>query len=121
MTVSTQDPETAIGLYCFYAYGYKGRTMRAVRAPFMISEAGEGLVGRLAWIQGKLCRVVSIMRQIDGPTVAGDALGVEISLVDPTSASPPGPQDENGPSLQAKSSVGEDRPGALRNPHALPD
>jgi hypothetical protein len=88
MNASTRDLqnaqalETAIGLFCFYAYGYKARAMYAVRAPFAMSEAGEGLIGRLARIHGKLYRVVSIMRQIDGPIAAGDAIGVEVSAVD---------------------------------------
>ena len=50
--------------------------MYAIRAPFAMPETGEGLVGRLARIQGKLYRVVAIMREIGGPIAAGDPIGV---------------------------------------------
>ena len=78
---SAKAGETAIGLFCFYAYGYRERAMYAIRAPFAMPETGEGLVGRLARIQGKLYRVVSIMRQIGGRIAAGDPIGVEVSAV----------------------------------------
>jgi hypothetical protein len=71
--------DAAIDLYCFYAYGYGGRTMYAVRAPF--ATPNEGLVGRVARIEGKLYRIVSVLRQIGGPIAAGEPIGVEVSPV----------------------------------------
>lgn len=85
MDKAARDPEgagaheAAIPLFAFYAYGYRGRPMYAVRAPFAMPGTGEGLVGRVAGIEGKLYRVHSILRQIDGPIAAGEPIGVEVS------------------------------------------
>ncbi len=53
--------------------------MYAVRAPFAMSQTGEGLVGRVARIEGKLYRILAILRQIAGPITAGEMIGVEVS------------------------------------------
>ena len=53
--------------------------MYAVRAPFAMPGTGEGLLGRVAAIEGKPYRVLSILRQIDGPIAAGEPIGVEVS------------------------------------------
>jgi hypothetical protein len=85
MDESTQDLpsaialEVAIDLFSFYPYGYRGRIMYAVRAPFAMSEAGEGLVGRVVQLEGKLYRVLSIRRQVAGSMAIGETIGVEVS------------------------------------------
>jgi len=83
-------PEAPLPIVCFYAYGYKGRSMYAVRAPFATPESGDGLIGRLARIDGRLYRIVSILRQIQGPIVAGEMIGVEVGA--PVAGLPPNPQ-----------------------------
>ena len=70
--------EAAIPLFAFYAYGYRGRFMYAVRSPFPMPGTGEGLVGRVAGIEGKLYRVLGIWRQLDGAIAAGEPIGVEV-------------------------------------------
>jgi hypothetical protein len=66
--------------------------MCAVRAPFAMSQTGEGLVGRVAGIAGKLYRIVAIMRETGGPIAAGATIGVEVSPAADVSASPAGSQ-----------------------------
>src|SRR6185437_3040589 len=83
-------PEAPLSMVCFYAYGYKGRPMDAVRAPFATPESGDGLLGRLARIDGRLYRIVSILRQIQGPIVAGEMIGVEVGA--PIAGLPPSSQ-----------------------------
>ena len=68
-----------LDLAAFYPYGYGGRVMYAVRAPFAAPDAGEALVGRVARIEGRLYRILSVLRQIGGPVAAGEPIGVEIS------------------------------------------
>ena len=60
--------------------------MYAVRAPFAMPGTGEGLVGRLAGIEGRLYRVLSILRQIGGPIAAGEPIGIEVSASNEVSA-----------------------------------
>lgn len=62
----------------FYAYGYQGRVMFAVRAPFAMSGKAEGLVGRTIRLQGRLYVVVAVRRQITGDIAAGEPVGVEV-------------------------------------------
>jgi hypothetical protein len=92
MDNSAKDEETAsfsdaLDMPCFYAYGYGGRIMYAVRAPFAAPDADEAFIGRVARIEGKLYRIVSVLRQIGGPVAAGEPIGVEVSPA--THATPP--------------------------------
>ena len=93
--------DAAMDLSCFYAYGYGGRTMYAVRAPF--ATPNEGLVGRVARIEGKLYRIVSVLRQIGGPIAVGEPIGVEVSPVTHTPS-------QSADALEAKG----EKPSTLR-------
>lgn len=73
------QPDAVLNLSAFYAYGYGGRVMYAVRAPVPMADAEQSLVGRIAGIEGKLYRIVSVLRQIGGPVAAGEPIGVEIA------------------------------------------
>lgn len=73
--MTTNDP---LPLECFYSYGYKGREMRAVRAPFTTTGEAAHLVGRLAEIDGATYEIVAIARQISGPIAKGEPIGVEV-------------------------------------------
>jgi hypothetical protein len=73
--------DAVLVLGAFYPYGYGGRVMYAVRAPLSAPDASEALVGRVADIEGRLYRIVSVLRQIGGPVAAGEPIGVEVSPV----------------------------------------
>ena len=73
-------------LEAFYAYGYRGRAMFAVRAPFTMDAEGRGLVGRIVRIHGAHYEVRAIARQISGPIAAGEPIGVEVCAVAPKRA-----------------------------------
>ena len=75
--------QSEIALEPYYAYGYRGRTMMAVRAPFATSGKVPDLVGRIARIDGTAYRVIGISRQISGPIAKGEPIGVEVRLLDP--------------------------------------
>ena len=70
--------EDALDLDVFYAYGYQGRSMMAVRAPFAMTGDAPDLVGRIARISGAQYEILSISRQIAGPIAAGEPIGVEV-------------------------------------------
>ena len=70
-------PPTALQLECFYAYGYRGRAMFAVRAPFAMDGAAQELIGKKALIDGVLREIVAVSRQISGPIAKGEPIGVE--------------------------------------------
>jgi hypothetical protein len=67
-----------IDLEFFYSYGYQGRTMMAVRAPFATTGDGAGLIGRIVRIGGVCFEARSIGRQISGPIAVGEPIGVEV-------------------------------------------
>mgnify|MGYP000887922821 FL=1 len=71
---------SAIALECYYAYGYRGRAMMAVRAPFAMSGDAPELVGQTVSIGGAPYRVVGVWRQISGPIAKGEPIGVEVSV-----------------------------------------
>jgi len=73
--------QNIIDLDLFYSYGYQGRTMMAVRAPFAMARDGADLTGRLVRIDGVCFEVLSVGRQISGPVAAGEPIGVEVRLV----------------------------------------
>jgi hypothetical protein len=66
----------------FYRYGYKGREMLAIRAPFAMSADGAELIGRLIESDEGRFVVVSIARQISGPIHLGEPFGVELRAGD---------------------------------------
>ena len=73
-------------LDAFYAYGYRGRAMFAVRAPFAMAADGRALVGRIVRIQGARYEVRAIARQTSGPIAPGEPIGVEVCAVAPDRA-----------------------------------
>ncbi|MCB1545535.1 MAG: hypothetical protein H6872_01760 [Methylobacteriaceae bacterium] len=74
--------QSQIALESYYAYGYRGRSMMAVRAPFATSGEAPDLVGRIARIDGAAYRVIGISRQISGPIAKGEPIGVEVRPLD---------------------------------------
>ena len=70
--------EDVLDLDIFYAYGYQGRSMMAVRAPFAMAGDAPDLVGRIARIGGARYEIVSVSRQITGPIAAGEPIGIEV-------------------------------------------
>ncbi len=75
-----------IRLECFYAYGFQGREMRAVRAPFAMAGDAAGLVGQVAEIDGSAYRIIAVSRQISGPIAKGEPIGVEVGRAQEASA-----------------------------------
>ena len=71
-------PSSEITLEPFYAYGYRGRSMMAVRAPFAMSSDASELVGQIARIDGAPYRVLGVWRQISGPIAKGEPIGLEV-------------------------------------------
>jgi hypothetical protein len=72
--------QDTLDLDVFYSYGYKGRAMMAVRAPFAMAD-DSGLTGRIARIGGEDFEIVAISRQISGPIAAGEPIGIEVRRV----------------------------------------
>jgi len=62
----------------FYAYGFRGKTMMAVRSPFATTGDAPDLIGRTARIGGARYEIVSLSRQISGPIAKGEPIGVEV-------------------------------------------
>lgn len=71
------DPITA---EVFYRYGYKGRDMIAIRAPFTMS-GDSGLIGRRLRVGKEIFEVKRVLRQISGTIQKGEPIGVEASPV----------------------------------------
>jgi hypothetical protein len=67
-----------IALEAFYPYGFQGREMMAVRAPFAMDAEASGFVGRLVGIGEGVFRVLAVWRQVHGPIAAGEPIGVEL-------------------------------------------
>jgi hypothetical protein len=74
--------EPPIMVEAFYRYGYKGREMLAIRAPFAMSADGAEIIGRLIESDEKRYVVASIARQISGPIHHGEPFGVELRAGD---------------------------------------
>lgn len=68
----------AIRLEAFYAYGYKGREMIAVRAPSAMSTEASEIIGRAVQIDARRYLVLAVERQVVGPIHAGEPIGVEV-------------------------------------------
>lgn len=64
----------------FYHYGYDGKEMIAVRAPFALSAGADEIIGQRARIDGCHYRILSMKRQIHGPVPAGEPIGLEVRL-----------------------------------------
>jgi len=79
-SVSTQDE---LELEAFYPYGFGGREMIAVRAPFATSHEAPDLVGRIARVDGRRYEILAISRQISGPIAKGEPIGVEVRALAP--------------------------------------
>lgn len=67
----------------FYAYGYQGRDMYAIRAPFATTADAPDLIGRRVRLNGTVMRITAISRQISGPIARGEPIGIEIAPVEP--------------------------------------
>lgn len=72
------DSDTPIPLECLYAYGYRGRAMLAVRAPFATTGDAPDLIGRTVLANGALWRALAVSRQISGPIAKGEPIGLEV-------------------------------------------
>lgn len=66
-----------IEVEAFYRYGYRGRDMIAIRAPFAMSADAE-IIGRRVRVGDEAYRVKGVFRQISGPIQKGEPIGVEI-------------------------------------------
>lgn len=75
------SPTSPLKLEAHYPYGYQGREMYAVRAPWAMSDAAEDLIGRAVEIESRHYRILGVWRQIRGPIAAGEPIGVEITPV----------------------------------------
>lgn len=67
-----------IPLECYYEYGYRGRTMLAVRAPFATINEAPDLVGRRVLAKGSVWLALGVSRQITGPIAKGEPIGLEV-------------------------------------------
>ncbi|KAF0120262.1 MAG: hypothetical protein FD148_3581 [Methylocystaceae bacterium] len=74
--------EAPIVVEAFYRYGYRGRSMLAIRAPFAMGADGAEIIGRAIETGARRYVVVSIARQISGPIHSGEPLGVELRASD---------------------------------------
>ncbi|QGM45352.1 hypothetical protein [Methylocystis heyeri] len=72
--------ETIHDIEAFYPYGYKGREMIAVCAPFPMSGEAPEIVGRRVAIGESVYRVLSVARQITGKIHKGEPIGLEVAL-----------------------------------------
>ncbi|WP_424360120.1 hypothetical protein [Methylocystis parvus] len=73
-----------IEVEAFYRYGYRGREMIAIRAPFAMSADSE-IIGRNVRVGASVHHVMGVLRQISGPIQKGEPIGVEV-------AAAPGPE-----------------------------
>jgi hypothetical protein len=71
------DPQI-IFLEAFYKYGYQGRDMIAVAAPFAMSGETPEILGREVAINGDHYEVLGISRQISGKIHKGEPIGLEV-------------------------------------------
>ena len=82
--------EEPIELKAFYQYGYRGRDMIAIIAPFAMSADASQIIGRRVRIGAETHRVSAVARQISGPIAVGEPIGIEITE---TRADPPGDRE----------------------------
>ncbi|WP_292533661.1 hypothetical protein [Methylocystis sp.] len=74
--------EAPLAVEAFYRYGYRGRAMLAIRAPFAMGADGGEIIGRVIEADGRRYVVVSIARQVSGPIHRGEPFGVELRSAD---------------------------------------
>ncbi len=67
-----------IVLEAFYSYGYQGREMIAVRAPFAIAAGASEIIDRRVRVGQQRFRILAVWRQIQGPIAAGEPIGIEV-------------------------------------------
>jgi hypothetical protein len=79
---SDQGGEAPITVETFYRYGYGGRQMLAIRAPFAMGADGADIIGRAIETDGRRYVVAAIARQISGPIQRGEPFGVELRGAD---------------------------------------
>ncbi len=72
--------DTILALEAFYPYGYKGREMIAVAAPFPMSGETPEIIGRRVAIAGACYRVLGVARQITGKIHKGEPIGLEVAV-----------------------------------------
>jgi hypothetical protein len=77
-TEKKQRLMSAIILEAFYCYGYKGRDMIAVRAPFAMSARADEMIGREVEVAGRRYVALGVARQISGPIAKGEPIGIEV-------------------------------------------
>ena len=70
-----------LDLDVFYSYGYKGKSMLAVRAPFATTGDAPDLVGRVALVGGQRYEIIAVSRQISGRIAKGEPIGIEVRLL----------------------------------------
>jgi hypothetical protein len=68
----------SIEVESFYRYGYEGREMVAIRAPFAMG-AESAFVGQIVRIGNEAYTVRAVARQVSGPIQKGEPLGLEIT------------------------------------------
>lgn len=77
----SQSANPPLKLDAYYPYGYQGREMYAVRAPWAMAGAAKDLIGRVVEIEHRSYRILGVWRQIRGHITAGEPIGVEITPV----------------------------------------
>lgn len=78
MMTGTRREFSEIALECFYPYGFRGKTMLAVSAPWATTGEAPDLIGQIVGVGTARYRIVSISRQISGPIARGEPIGVEV-------------------------------------------
>jgi hypothetical protein len=69
-----------IAVEVFYRYGYQGRDMIAIRAPFTMPHDSE-LIGKRLCVSKDVFEVKSLLRQGSGWIQKGEPIGVEVYRV----------------------------------------
>lgn len=95
---TSASKDAPIAVEAFYAYGYKGRRMLAIRAPFAMGADGAEFIGHVIEANARQHVVVAIARQIYGPIHQGEPIGVELGDTGAAAAGDrrgPGEDDEN--------------------------
>lgn len=72
--MADQEP---IEVETFYRYGYRGRDMIAILAPFAMSADASEIIGRTVLVAGTPHRVTGVARQISGVIHKGEPIGIE--------------------------------------------
>ncbi|MCC3245461.1 hypothetical protein LG047_09025 [Methylocystis sp. WRRC1] len=73
--------EEPIKVEAFYHYGYKGRDMIAIIAPYPMSADAAEIIGRTVLVGSRPYEVAAVARQISGPIAKGEPIGIEARAV----------------------------------------